>query len=1066
MKFILIANLLIASAYNIDTNYPILYPNSATNADQYLNTKFEHSYFGYSVLLHRYLQDNTSWLFIGAPRGNYSLSLRNSTRSKIFDEPGVVYRCILTGPCVEIKPVPDASKISYIEQLSMHAYIRQNHSWFGSAMAIERKNDFLTICAPRAILNIILNNLKDVNTMQGMCYSGHASLKILKMEMSEIEHFDYGKNVWNDPMYGFSVAFAASLQNTSETLSRIVGRPKDNVIGSVDITRFVNTHMQYRFYEIYKKSREISIPDDQSQIGYMMGYAVTSGNYFNRNQPLYACADPGWSYIGQVVIINLDGNFITKLHGNEIGEFFGASLASGDLNNDGLHDLVVGAPHWKNDNGRVHVYLGTSREEFEAVTILEGVNEDAHFGYALAIGDMDGDGFSDIIVSAPWEKSGAIYIYNGDASLKDNERPTISQKITMKSSGLNNLAKRVNIQTFGFSISEPVDIDNNGYTDIAVGAYKSGHVIVLRSKPVVRTNLTLHTIPSILQRNVSNFLIKACVEYDSANTHAFKISLTMDKKYKRTKETFLEMSSMDFSDHMCMNVTITLSNDIQNFIEPIVIYASHNFTHNDSVSEFCKTCPVENRHSKSKSAQSLLPFDIGCGDDRVCNSNISATVKLQGIRENNTWVIGSNDIILETHLENYAEPAYLTTITFILPKRIVLRSILPFCEEDMNEDILTVICNVGNPLGTYEQKIVKLDLDMKYLTNGSLHGQVLEFLMEIQTHSVNHGMHMIKSPLILQSEVSLFLNGKAIEENYYLLNLDYDQPSIIFQHIYQILKFGATFIEEAKLIVNLPIAINDLEPFISLYKPRIYISGKYYDCLSSGVDLVTVQHGLPWETISNTSDLYNLNYNNEILQNTNHDMLKRDVKSYAIIAAHILHTLYNTRMIKSEDLDHNLTIQERNIAYVNCSTYGINCSTLFCDLSALRTQQDIGKLMMKLIFNITKLKDNFKLSDEIKIIKFSTDAHVQIIKPTNRIVEMDIRHDMNLVTEFHNTEKMQKLQVWTIFVSVSLGLILLCIVIILLSMIGFFKRTTKEELSILQSNEETEDIEEITHIFE
>lgn len=56
---------------------------------------------------------------------------------------------------------------------------------------------------------------------------------------------------------------------------------------------------------------------------------------------------------------------------------------------------------------------------------------------------------------------------------------------------------------------------------------------------------------------------------------------------------------------------------------------------------------------------------------------------------------------------------------------------------------------------------MRLDLDMKHLTDGSLHGQVLEFSAEIRTHSTNHGMFMIKSPLILQSEASLLLNGSV-----------------------------------------------------------------------------------------------------------------------------------------------------------------------------------------------------------------------------------------------------------------------------------------------------------------
>lgn len=78
----------------------------------------------------------------------------------------------------------------------------------------------------------------------------------------------------------------------------------------------------------------------------------------------------------------------------------------------------------------------------------------------------------------------------------------------------------------------------------------------------------------------------------------------------------------------------TLQDNIQDFIEPIAIYATHDFTYNDSSArEFCKICPIESKSGKSKNAQTLLlPFDIGCGEDRVCNSNISARVKLLGVK--------------------------------------------------------------------------------------------------------------------------------------------------------------------------------------------------------------------------------------------------------------------------------------------------------------------------------------------------------------------------------------------------------------------------------------------------
>jgi len=74
-------------------------------------------------------------------------------------------------------------------------------------------------------------------------------------------------------------------------------------------------------------------------------------------------------------------------------------------------------------------------------------------------------------------------------------------------------------------------------------------------------------------------------------------------------------------------------------------------------------------------------------------------------------VIGSNDIILETSLENHAEPAYLTTIVFTFPDDIVLRSILPSCEENMDNQNLMVTCNVANPLGA-NKKVMTILIPM------------------------------------------------------------------------------------------------------------------------------------------------------------------------------------------------------------------------------------------------------------------------------------------------------------------------------------------------------------------
>lgn len=50
-------------------------------------------------------------------------------------------------------------------------------------------------------------------------------------------------------------------------------------------------------------------------------------------------------------------NIMTQIHGTVLGEYFGASLATGDFDNDGYDDLAIGAPHWGDvDVGRVYTY--------------------------------------------------------------------------------------------------------------------------------------------------------------------------------------------------------------------------------------------------------------------------------------------------------------------------------------------------------------------------------------------------------------------------------------------------------------------------------------------------------------------------------------------------------------------------------------------------------------------------------------------------------------------------------------------------------------------------------------
>ncbi len=86
-------------------------------------------------------------------------------------------------------------------------------------------------------------------------------------------------------------------------------------------------------------------------------------------------------------------------------EQLGRSLASlGDLDADATPDLVAGAPAWESDRGRVRAW---SPESGQTLWVADGAGAGERFGEALSIaGDLDGDGVGDVVVSAPQAQSG------------------------------------------------------------------------------------------------------------------------------------------------------------------------------------------------------------------------------------------------------------------------------------------------------------------------------------------------------------------------------------------------------------------------------------------------------------------------------------------------------------------------------------------------------------------------------------------------------------------------------------------------------------------------------------
>uniref|UniRef100_A0A8C7L984 Integrin subunit alpha 6 n=1 Tax=Oncorhynchus kisutch TaxID=8019 RepID=A0A8C7L984_ONCKI len=437
------------------------------------------SLFGFSLAMHRQLNpSDKTILLIGAPRAK---ALANQ-RANIT---GGLYSCDITTES------DDCHRIDFDNEGEDVRVENKENQWMGVTVNSQGPGGKIVTCAHRYQRRLFVDTAQESRDITGRCY-------ILSQDLTIDESSDEDGGNWRfcEGRARGHERFGSCQQGLAATFTKdyhyvVFGAPGAyNWKGIVRVEQKNNTLLERGFYDDgpYEVGDENRLDPDLVPVpaNSYLGFSIDSGHSITKGRGLTIVSGaPRANHCGAVVLLRKENEASARLspeyilEGPGLASSFGYDVAVVDLNGDGWQDIVVGAPQFfmkEGDfGGAVYVYINQAGKWDKITPIRLNGTKDSMFGLAVEnIGDINQDSYQDIAVGAPYADAGAgkVYIYHGSAI-------GINTKPAQILEGMPN-----NIRLFGYSLAGNMDLDKNSYPDIAIGSL-SDTVLVYRARPII-----------------------------------------------------------------------------------------------------------------------------------------------------------------------------------------------------------------------------------------------------------------------------------------------------------------------------------------------------------------------------------------------------------------------------------------------------------------------------------------------------------------------------------------------------------------------------------------------------